>query len=634
MVYLPARLGARTLCRLLLTAFAAASFHTARAETRLQPLHVFPAGFDAAFGIVSAPDGFFYGLSAESGGGRYAGCLYRLDAQGKAELVAQFPRLRSANEQIDIGANPVGRPVIGPDGSIYGRTYSGGAFGTGTIFRLHPSGTFTTVFHNPSSGGMELSFVTPEGDVYVTLAEGGSAHAGAIVRISPQGVATTLHSFVKETSADGATAAPYHPGNLFRARDGQIYGLTAFGGPVVKWYRRFSRIRVIGGGTFVQYRLDRRDGFGTLFRLDGPGQVTTLKTFAVGDRPASPSYQAPNGDLLGFGKVIPLDSGGDTFGAPVQLCRITPAGEVSMVQAFDDPVIGHPLASLLEADGALYGQTVDGGANASGTVFKLGADYTPSRIADFPRAQTSYSIGPLAFAGDGFLYGVTTGSGNIDQSITPGASGTPTALRAVKRNRTLRLQVDPLATGNHLPQVRGGSKTVPYHTLTTRVNVLANDRDLDGDHLTVESITAPPDVSVTQAGSSGRLHCVVSAPFVHSRVVQYRVSDGRGGVATGSLRLRPALQGLYRAALVSAIGEVTLQATRHGSFIGIVSVSGVDYRFRGTLNEYEIFTGVARSADGKTAPITLEVRGGSEHTVSGTVQVDGVDCAFGTPAAT
>lgn len=117
-------------------------------------------------------------------------------------------------------------------GMLFGTTVGNGFGGnpTGSVWKLSPSGTLTTlyVFTNGADGEypMQAPVLDNAGNLYGTTAiRNGSSFAGALYRISPTQGFTLLHAFVADT--DGAQPN----GPLMRNTDGNIYGTTATGGP-------------------------------------------------------------------------------------------------------------------------------------------------------------------------------------------------------------------------------------------------------------------------------------------------------------------------------------------------------------------------------------------------------------------
>jgi uncharacterized repeat protein (TIGR03803 family) len=137
------------------------------------------------------------------------------------------------------GSNPLGGFVQAANGDFYGATYYGGATNNGTIFKITPSGKLTTFYSVSSPGGStflcsEIGFEcrTPlvqgtNGDIYGASPLTGSSGNGTIFKITPNGTLTTLYSFCLEggTCSDGAG-----PTALIQAADGTFYG-TTYGQP-------------------------------------------------------------------------------------------------------------------------------------------------------------------------------------------------------------------------------------------------------------------------------------------------------------------------------------------------------------------------------------------------------------------
>jgi uncharacterized repeat protein (TIGR03803 family) len=118
------------------------------------------------------------------------------------------------------GSHPLGL-VQGGDGNFYGTTQAS----VGTIFKITPGGTLTTLF--TLDGLQKNSGESPEagliqgidGNFYGTTSAGGANGDGTVFKITPSGTLTTLESF---DGTDGAysEAAPAQDTN------GTFYGTT------------------------------------------------------------------------------------------------------------------------------------------------------------------------------------------------------------------------------------------------------------------------------------------------------------------------------------------------------------------------------------------------------------------------
>ncbi|MGO9201966.1 MAG: choice-of-anchor tandem repeat GloVer-containing protein, partial [Limisphaerales bacterium] len=103
-----------------------------------QPSFLSPDGVRPEAGLVRGGDGDFYGTTA--GGGTYnAGTVFRIGTNGALGRLYSFT---GGND----GANPYAGLVQGRDGNFYGTTYAGGTYGVGTMFKISPSGTLTTLY--------------------------------------------------------------------------------------------------------------------------------------------------------------------------------------------------------------------------------------------------------------------------------------------------------------------------------------------------------------------------------------------------------------------------------------------------------------------------------------------------------
>jgi uncharacterized repeat protein (TIGR03803 family) len=105
--------------------------------------------------------------------------------------------------------------VKGQDGSFYGTTPVGGDHGSGSFFKISPEGIFQTLYRfcslpNCADGTIIFGQISAgqDGNFYGTTFQGGSnadceylEGCGTVFRITPTGTLTTLYSFSGE--ADG-----------------------------------------------------------------------------------------------------------------------------------------------------------------------------------------------------------------------------------------------------------------------------------------------------------------------------------------------------------------------------------------------------------------------------------------------
>ena len=299
------------------------------------------------------------------------------------------------------GAQPGFGPLTqGTDGNLYGTTKAGGIYNLGTVFKMTPAGTLTTIytfcFQNRCPDGAQPEaglLLGTDGNFYGTTYSGGTLGQGTVFKITPSGVLTVLHSF---NIRDGAN--PY--ARLVQGADGNFYG-TALGGT---------------------------HGNGTIFKITYGGRLTMLHSFNSSDgHPLDPLLQAPDGNFYGT-----TYGGAEDYG---RIFKMTPSGTVSTLYSFCSEVGctdgTAPSAGLvLGNDGNFYGTTQFNGATGYGTVFKVTPGGTLTTLHTFDASDGADPYATMIQATDGNLYGTTAvwGANNYGTifQITP--SGTFTTL--------------------------------------------------------------------------------------------------------------------------------------------------------------------------------------------------------------
>ncbi len=200
----------------------------------LTTLHSFagPDGVPHNSGLIQAADGDLYGTT-EYGGSEYGGgsaaCPYGCGTFFKITTSGDFTTLR--NFAVSDGVGPYAGVIQGGDGNFYGTTLAGGANNAGTAFRITATGGVTTLYSfcalaspfcydgNNPSGGLMLAI---DGNFYGTTAEGGTGGYGTIYKLTPEGSLTTLHDL-------GFNNGIYPFAGLVQGTDGNFYGTTEKG---------------------------------------------------------------------------------------------------------------------------------------------------------------------------------------------------------------------------------------------------------------------------------------------------------------------------------------------------------------------------------------------------------------------
>ena len=129
-----------------------------------------------------------------------------------------FTTLHSFCAQNDCtdGAVPFAGLVQASDGNLYGTTFGGGADDGGTVFKITPEGTLTTLYsfcsqQNCTDGGRPFRRADTSQrrePLRDNRRQGGTFGYGTVFKITPSGTLTTLYSFCSQANcADGASPA-------------------------------------------------------------------------------------------------------------------------------------------------------------------------------------------------------------------------------------------------------------------------------------------------------------------------------------------------------------------------------------------------------------------------------------------
>jgi len=190
--------------------------------------------------LLQATDGNLYGTTPNGGTSTYCvadeylngcGTVFKLSPTGGLTTLYNFCSQANCTD----GVFPAGELVQGTDGNLYGTTSAGGSCvyfsdGCGTVFRITLGGTLTTLYtfgalfvDGDGSGPVAGLIQATDGNFYGTTNAGSTYDWGTVFKITPDGTLTTLHSFA---GADGA----YPDGTLIQAADGDFYGITYGGG--------------------------------------------------------------------------------------------------------------------------------------------------------------------------------------------------------------------------------------------------------------------------------------------------------------------------------------------------------------------------------------------------------------------
>ena len=235
---------------------------------------LWPDGRFPGAGLVQGRDGNFYGTTTDSGTNNY-GTVFRLTPGGVLGILHSFAAVDNGFRNPD-GALPYSELVEGSDGYFYGTASLGGVHGYGTVFKISPTGSFSTLhsFDRATGGGLPTGglLLASDGNFY-GIANFGPGNNGVIFKMTPSGVLTALFSF------DGNNGAEPR-GGLIQGTDGNFYGTTSGGGKT---------------------DTGNPSGWGTVFQVTPAGVMTTLHSFSGpdGSQPQGTLVQGRDGYLYG-----------------------------------------------------------------------------------------------------------------------------------------------------------------------------------------------------------------------------------------------------------------------------------------------------------------------------------------------
>jgi uncharacterized repeat protein (TIGR03803 family) len=335
--------------------------------------------------LVQASDGNFYGTTPR-GGVNDNGTLFKMTPSGTLTTLHDFCAQSTHGDCVD-GQGPGAALVQASDGNFYGTTPGGGVNRAGTVFKITPNGALTTLHSFDGTDGASPAaglVQTSGGDLYGTTYSGGANGWGTVYKITLSGTLTTLYSFCAQSGCtDGA-----RPGaGLVQANDGNLYGTTSSGGA---------------------------SGYGTVFKFTLNGTLITLNSFcSQGGCPngLAPSglVQASDGNFYAMTNRGGADNSGTVF-------KITPSGTLTTIYSFcslSGCADGEwPTAGLVQAsDGNFYGTTQFGGTSGYGIAFKITPSGTLTTLYNFCSqsgcSDGLYPLAGLVQASDGNFYGTT-----------------------------------------------------------------------------------------------------------------------------------------------------------------------------------------------------------------------------------
>ena len=269
-------------------------------------------GANPQSGLVQGSDGNLYGTTQVGGTGTeciYGTCgvVFKITLQGMMTTLYSFCSQSNCSD----GANPVDTLVQGSDGNFYGTTFNGGSGceggGCGTVFKITPSGTLTTIhrFNSydgfwPFAGLVQAS----DGNFYGTTLLGGVDGLngqGTSLRSPPPERSLCSTVFARnptarmarllmvgwyrpatETSTERHTAAA--PMATARSSPlsstGNFASLHSFAGASDGFYPDAALVQATDSNFYGTTFEGGAHGLGTVFKITAAGALTTLHNFS------------------------------------------------------------------------------------------------------------------------------------------------------------------------------------------------------------------------------------------------------------------------------------------------------------------------------------------------------------------
>ena len=323
-------------------------------------------------GLVAGSNGALFGTTMAGGAGDL-GTVYKINVAGAFVPLLDFTGLA--------GLAPGSVPndlVIAADGSLYGTTQAGGANDLGTVFKLTPAGVLTILVEFTGTTGLRKgaapvgALVANGTTLYGVTQAGGANDLGTVFKVSTSGSGFAV--LAEFTGISGGRRGSYPAAGLALHSDGKLYGTTEYGGV---------------------------NDFGTVFQVSTGGSFTNLRQLSHSDGTNPTGALTMGGDLALYGTASA--GGALTRGT---IFKITNAGVYQVLSNFTGNGGATPGATPraglnVGAAGEFQGTTSAGGADDSGTCFKITSAGVFTHLSDFTTVQGWQPSGGPVMDSDG-----------------------------------------------------------------------------------------------------------------------------------------------------------------------------------------------------------------------------------------
>jgi uncharacterized repeat protein (TIGR03803 family) len=303
-------------------------------------------------GVTIDAAGNLYGTAVTGGSGSCeggCGVVYKLTNSSGTWTQRVIHAFTGAD-----GSGAGARVTLDNQGNVYGMTPTGGAFGLGTIYQLHPRANGSYAFRvihdftggSDGSSGSAGRMVLRGGNLYGAATTGGLGY-GTIFQLARNGSGAwsfnTLYQF------QGAPDGSFPYGALLIDREGHIFGTTYYGG--ANGLGTVYQLTRAPGGTWTEQVLyEFKAG------QDGNSSISNLVADAAGNL-----YGTTSEGGLGSGTIF----------------QLTPNGNGTWTESLPHRFTGSPDGAFPYAGmtgdgtGVFYGATVHGGSDGEGAVYRF-----------------------------------------------------------------------------------------------------------------------------------------------------------------------------------------------------------------------------------------------------------------------
>jgi uncharacterized repeat protein (TIGR03803 family) len=375
------------------------------AASQLKIVYSFRGGNDGAnpyTGLVPDSQGNLYGMTFSGGNSQncFEGCgvVYELSPNGskyEEHVIWTFSETDPNDGQYPQGPSL----TVAADGSLYGTTYGGGKYGSGTIFTLkNVNGTWQeTILYNftgGNDGGQPFGNLVADkqGNLFGTASSGGAQVSGTVYELENLGGGSYKFHRIYTCCLGGGNAGSFTiPGPLVMDEEGNLYAEAGPNLPV---------------------------NYGSIFELknvNGKWKASTLYNFcsARGCIDGSSPY---GGLTLHEGKLYGTTTAGGLNNAGVifELAQENGKWKETVLDNFDGINGSGCFAGVtFDSKGNLYTDAGLGGAHGYGTVLQLsrsGSGYNETILYDFDGKDGAEPFANLLIYNNA-LWGTTVGGG-------------------------------------------------------------------------------------------------------------------------------------------------------------------------------------------------------------------------------